>query len=87
MFYHHIIKENILINTEVTIDDFQRAEHIYGPAKPILQGTMTRQRPTGNKIEKISLHYQYLHIIAVSVLALISFLLTVMLSLQVNQGN
>ena len=55
VFYHHIIKENSLTNTEVTIDDVQRAEHIYGPAKPILQGTMTRQRPTGNKINKISL--------------------------------
>ena len=35
-FYHEIIKENLLINTEITIDDVQRAKHIYGPAKPIL---------------------------------------------------
>ena len=54
-FYHKIIKENLLINTEITIDDVQRAKHIYGPAKPILQGTMVRQRPTSNKIEKIPL--------------------------------
>ena len=54
-FYHTIIKENLLTNTEVTIDDVHRAEHIFGPAKPLLEGTMTRQRPTTNKIEKVPL--------------------------------
>ena len=54
-FYKHIIKENLLTNTEVTIDDVHRADHIFGPAKPLLQGTMTRQKPTTNKIEKIPL--------------------------------
>ena len=39
-FYRTIIKNNLLTNTEVTIDDVQRVEHIYGPAKPMLQGTM-----------------------------------------------
>jgi len=54
-FYKHIIKENLLTNTEITIDDLHRADHIFGPAKPLLQGTMIRQKPTVNKIEKIPL--------------------------------
>ena len=54
-FYQYIIKENLLTNTEVTLDDIQRARHIYGPAKPLLQGAMTRLKPTTNKIEKIPL--------------------------------
>ena len=54
-FYKHIIKENLLTNTEVTIDDVHRAEHIFRPAKPLLQGTMTQQKPSSTKIEKIPL--------------------------------
>ena len=54
-YYKYIIKENLITNTEVTLDDVQRAQHIYGPAKPLLQGAMTRLKPTNNKIEKIPL--------------------------------
>ena len=31
-FYKHIIGNNLLTNTEVTLDDVVRAEYIYGPA-------------------------------------------------------
>ena len=85
VFYHNIIKENLLINTEITLDDVQRARHIYGPAKPILQGTMVRQRPTSNKIEKYNFHYQYQSITATLALVLISSLSTGLPFLQVNQ--
>ena len=67
-FYKHIIKENLLTNTEVTINDVQRATHIFGPAKPLLQGQMTRLKPTTNKIEKIPLplpiaeHHKSVHL-------------------------
>ena len=54
-YYKFIIKENLVTNTEITIDDVERAQHIYGPAKPLLQGAMTRLKPTTNKIEKIPL--------------------------------
>ena len=54
-FYSHIINNNLLTNTEVTPDDVQRATHIFRPAKPLLQGAMTRLKPTSNKIEKIPL--------------------------------
>jgi hypothetical protein len=37
------------------LDDVQGAQHIYGPAKPLLQGAMTRLKPTTNKIEKMPL--------------------------------
>jgi len=68
-FYKHIIKEKLLTNTEITIDDLHRADHIFGPAKPLLQGTMIRQKPTANKIEKYPFLYLYLRIIAQSVSA------------------
>ena len=54
-FYKSIISQNLVNNSEVTIDDVERAIHIFGPAKPVLQGTMTRMKPTNNKIEKVPL--------------------------------
>ena len=54
-YYKYIIKNNLITNTEVTLDDILRAEHIYGPAKPLLQGAMTRLKPANNKIEKVPL--------------------------------
>ena len=39
----------------MTLDDVLRAEHIYGPAKPLLQGAMTRLKSANNKIEKVPL--------------------------------
>jgi hypothetical protein len=53
--FKNIIKNNLITNTEVTIDDVNRAELIYGTAMPLLQGKMTRVKPTINKIEKIPL--------------------------------
>ena len=41
-YYKYIIKENLLTNTDITLDDIERAQHIYGPEKPLLQGAMTR---------------------------------------------
>ena len=41
-FYSHIINSNLLTNTEVTPDDVQRAQHIFGPSKPLLQGAMIK---------------------------------------------
>ena len=67
-FYAYILKNNLLINSEVTIDDHNRALHIFGPAKPLLQGEMVRMKPTSNKIEKIPLplpisqHHQHISI-------------------------
>ena len=54
-FYAKIINNNLFINTEITPDDVQRAMHIFGPAKPLLQGAMTRLKPISNKIEKVTL--------------------------------
>jgi hypothetical protein len=53
--YKNIIKNNLVNNAEVTINNINRAELIYGPATPILQGRMTRQAPSTNKIEKVPL--------------------------------
>lgn len=50
-FYKHIVKENFLANTEVTIDDVHRVDHIFGPPKPLLQGEMIRLKPKANKID------------------------------------
>ena len=54
-FYNHIISNNLLTNTEIAIDDVIRADHIFGPPKPLLQGQMTRLKLITNKIEKIPL--------------------------------
>ena len=43
--FKHIIASNAIKNSPVTIDDIDRAEHIYGPALPTLQGKMTRSSP------------------------------------------
>ena len=52
--FNTILSENLITNSEITIDDAARAKHIYGPAKPLLQGQMTRSTPVPtNKIEKI----------------------------------
>ena len=53
--FRNIIKNNLITNPEITIDDVNRAELIYGPATPLLQGKMTRVKPNTNKIEKIPL--------------------------------
>jgi hypothetical protein len=53
--FQNIIKNNLITNTKVNIDDVNRAELIYGPASPLLQGKMTRIKPKTNKIEKIPL--------------------------------
>ena len=49
----------------VTIDDINRVELIYGPATPLLQGEITRYQPNSDKIELIPLslpiseHHKY----------------------------
>ena len=51
--YPNIIKENLIMNTKITIDDVNRAEIIYGPATPLLQRRMTRDSLRVNRIEKV----------------------------------
>ena len=43
--FKHLVASNAIKNSPVTIDDIDRAEHIYGPALPTLQGKMTRSSP------------------------------------------
>jgi hypothetical protein len=51
-------KNNLITNTETTLDDMNRVELIYGTAKPLLQGKMVRVKPKINKIEKNCLPLQ-----------------------------
>jgi len=41
----YYIAENLIVNCTVTVDNVNRAEAIYGPQKPLLQGKMVRERP------------------------------------------
>jgi hypothetical protein len=54
-FFKTIIANNHTKNSPITVDDINRAELIFGTPTPLLQGKMTRVRPTKNKIEKIPL--------------------------------
>lgn len=52
----HYVNENLINNCNITADDINRAELVYGPAVPYIQGHMTRKRPlVHNKVEKIPL--------------------------------
>ena len=44
--FRFILKNNLITNCKITIDDFERALHIYGTALPLLQGKMTRLSST-----------------------------------------
>ena len=50
------VTDNLMINCNITADHVNRAELIYGPPVPYLEGHMVRRRPqTHDKIEKIPL--------------------------------
>ena len=53
--FKSIVKKQLLQNCNVTVDDINRADIIYGPARPLLQGKMTRLHPPSTKIERIPL--------------------------------
>ena len=43
--YKEAIRDNLIMNADVTIDDINRAEAIYGKAVPLIKGKMVRKRP------------------------------------------
>ena len=53
----HYISQNLITNCEITADDVNRAELIYGTPVPYLQGHMVRRKPPiHEKIEKSLCH-------------------------------
>ncbi len=46
------ISNNLIKNTDVTIEDINRGEFIYGPPVPQLQGKMTKRHPTTPVIQQ-----------------------------------
>ena len=40
------VNNNILLNFNITVDEINISDHIYGEATPILQGKITRKKPT-----------------------------------------
>ena len=50
------MNKNLIINCEITADDVNRGELIYGPLEPYIQGHMVRHKPpVHHKVEKIPL--------------------------------
>ena len=50
------VANNLINNSQITVDDVNRGELIYGPPVPYIQGHMTRKKPPMHeKIEKIPL--------------------------------
>ena len=49
------ISKQLLNNCKVTVDGVNRADIIFGPAEPILEGKMVRKIPTGCKIKRVPL--------------------------------
>ena len=49
------IKKQLLNNCTVTVDNINRADIIYGPAKPTLEGKMTRLHSKKCKIKRVPL--------------------------------
>jgi hypothetical protein len=47
-----IIRNNLLINSGITVDDVNRAELIFGIPTPLLKGKMTRSNPISNQAIK-----------------------------------
>ena len=54
--FKNYVSNNLTTNCAVTTDDMNRAELMYGPAVPFLEGRMVRHKPLiHNNIEKIPL--------------------------------
>jgi hypothetical protein len=53
--FKYYISNNCIQNSPVTIDDINRAEIIYGPAKPLLEEKMIRKQPPKHRIERVPL--------------------------------
>ena len=53
----HYVSQNLITNCEITADNVNRSELIYGTPVPYLQGHMVRRKPpTHEKIEKSLCH-------------------------------
>ena len=56
--FKQIIQNNLIRNCGITSDDISRAERIYGPLPPLLQGKSTRSKPKPINIHHIPLPLQ-----------------------------
>jgi len=51
----YYISKQLINNTYITVGDINRVEYIFGPAKPLLEGKMTRVSPQACKNRRIPL--------------------------------
>ena len=51
--FYDIVEKNLAINCEVSSEDIQRANKIYGTATPLLYGKGTRRKPISKQVQQI----------------------------------
>ena len=56
--FKSIVAKNLIRNCPVTVDDISRADNIYGPPPPILQGKATRTTPSKPSVPFVPLPLQ-----------------------------
>jgi len=54
-YFKGVVSKKLIKNCNITVDDINRADIIYGPPVPLLQGKMIRKKPDGCKIKRIPL--------------------------------
>ena len=54
---NNYVNNKLLLNCNITVDDINRAADIYGEAKPIIRGKMSREKEIVHSKSKTNLYF------------------------------